>query len=208
MQVKTIGDAYIVCAGALSDAADDDAERVVQMGLRMQAPRAVIPAVMSGNQQSSVVISSYRESSVVIRNHHKPCGVMRARATCPDGGGAEGAKGRDRCSRPDRRTHGAGDGGDHRHAPLPFRHVGRGGEWRGADGGGRRALARPRVRYTPVHVSRRPRVTDSTSGPCPRVTDATAELVRHRFECKQGMVESELSAAEFELGIRSTWYVS
>ena len=40
------------------------------------------------------------------------------------------------------------------------------------------------------------------------MTDATAELVRHRFECKQGMVESELSAAEFELGIRSTWYAS
>ena len=46
--MKTIGDAYIVCAGALSDAADDDAERVVQMGLRMQAPLAVI----SGHWQS------------------------------------------------------------------------------------------------------------------------------------------------------------
>ena len=60
---------------------------------------------------------------------------------------------------------------------------------------------------TCVHVFPRPRVTDSTAGPCPRVTDATAELVRHRFECKQGMVEGELGAAEFELGIRSTWYV-
>ena len=58
--MKTIGDAYIVCAGALSDAADDDAERVVQMGLRMQAPQAVIPAVMSGNQQSSLVVVSHQ----------------------------------------------------------------------------------------------------------------------------------------------------
>jgi len=56
LQVKTIGDAYIVCAGALSDAADDDAERVVQMGLRMQAPLAVI----SSHQQSLLVICSHK----------------------------------------------------------------------------------------------------------------------------------------------------
>ena len=35
-KVKTIGDAYIVCAGALSDIRPDDAERVVRMGLEMQ----------------------------------------------------------------------------------------------------------------------------------------------------------------------------
>ena len=36
-KVKTIGDAYIVCAGALSDVErDDDAQRVVRMGLGMQ----------------------------------------------------------------------------------------------------------------------------------------------------------------------------
>ena len=65
LQVKTIGDAYIVCAGALSDAADDDAERVVQMGLRMQAPLAVI----SSHQQSSAVIISHLQSSAVIGSH-------------------------------------------------------------------------------------------------------------------------------------------
>ena len=35
-KVKTIGDAYIVCAGALSDKRRDDAQRVVRMGLAMQ----------------------------------------------------------------------------------------------------------------------------------------------------------------------------
>ena len=35
-KVKTIGDAYIVCAGALSEARSDDAERVVRMGMQMQ----------------------------------------------------------------------------------------------------------------------------------------------------------------------------
>ena len=35
-KVKTIGDAYIVCAGALSDARPDDAQRVVRMGMQMQ----------------------------------------------------------------------------------------------------------------------------------------------------------------------------
>jgi class 3 adenylate cyclase len=35
-KVKTIGDAYIVCAGALSEIRADDAQRVVRMGLAMQ----------------------------------------------------------------------------------------------------------------------------------------------------------------------------
>ena len=35
-KVKTIGDAYIICAGALSPARPDDAVRVVRMGLEMQ----------------------------------------------------------------------------------------------------------------------------------------------------------------------------
>ena len=35
-KVKTIGDAYIVCAGALTRPKPDDAQRVVRMGLAMQ----------------------------------------------------------------------------------------------------------------------------------------------------------------------------
>ena len=35
-KVKTIGDAYIVCSGALSAPRPDDAERIVRMGLQMQ----------------------------------------------------------------------------------------------------------------------------------------------------------------------------
>ena len=36
-KIKTIGDAYIVCAGALNELRADDAARVVRMGLAMQA---------------------------------------------------------------------------------------------------------------------------------------------------------------------------
>ena len=36
-KIKTIGDAYIMCAGALNELRADDAARVVRMGLAMQA---------------------------------------------------------------------------------------------------------------------------------------------------------------------------
>ena len=44
-KIKTIGDAYIVCAGALNELRADDAARVVRMGLAMQAqpPSLVTP---------------------------------------------------------------------------------------------------------------------------------------------------------------------
>ena len=44
-KVKTIGDAYIVSAGALSEPCDDDAHRILRMGLAMQlAVRAKVAA--------------------------------------------------------------------------------------------------------------------------------------------------------------------
>ena len=43
-KVKTIGDAYIVCTGALSNPRPDDAQRIVRMGLQMQAVVARIAA--------------------------------------------------------------------------------------------------------------------------------------------------------------------
>ena len=41
-KIKTIGDAYIVCAGALQDLRADDAARVVRMGLAMQEVVATV----------------------------------------------------------------------------------------------------------------------------------------------------------------------
>ena len=41
-KIKTIGDAYIVCAGALQDLRADDAARVVRMGLAMQQVVATV----------------------------------------------------------------------------------------------------------------------------------------------------------------------